>query len=265
MTPASREARCPNYYAPPEIELVEDQRGYPGLRARNAVRGRKARRARSGSLHRCAARWTNLRIIFNAPVAPARCRPKTRRPHRAERNTTPTTKPTKRLSDGAQTGLRTFDARSPSRSSRGDAARSSRTTRTTPVEDKSADAKTGYKAKYADGKDYVLATYEKTKTQVNEYAVEPTTTYATETYAYVGDKFVETKDYTYETYDSAKTYTYDTTLSLVENAQGHGREDDARDGQPQGGARDGRGGGRGRAELQRRCTASSLFVAYKSR
>ena len=73
--------------------------------------------------------------------------------------------------------------------------------------DKSADAKTGYKAKYADGKDYVLATYEKTKTQVNEYAVEPTTTYATETYAYVGDKFVETKDYTYETYDSAKTYT----------------------------------------------------------
>ena len=85
--------------------------------------------------------------------------------------------------------------------------------------DKSADAKTGYKAKYADGKDYVLATYEKTKTQVNEYAVEPTTTYATETYAYVGDKFVETKDYTYETYDSAKTYTYDATLSLVENAQ----------------------------------------------
>ena len=85
--------------------------------------------------------------------------------------------------------------------------------------DKSADAKTGYKAKYADGKDYVLATYEKTKTQVNEYAVEPTTTYTTETYAYVGDKFVETKDYTYETYDSAKTYTYDTTLSLVENAK----------------------------------------------
>merc|ERR1711977_263637 len=56
--------------------------------------------------------------------------------------------------------------------------------------DKSADAKTGYKAKYADGKDYVLATYEKTKTQVNEYAVEPATTYA-----------------------------YDTTLSLVENAK----------------------------------------------
>merc|ERR1712078_898222 len=73
--------------------------------------------------------------------------------------------------------------------------------------------------KSADGKDYVLATYEKTKTQVNEYAVEPTTTYATETYAYVGDKFVSTKDYTYETYDSAKTYTYDATLSLVENAQ----------------------------------------------
>merc|ERR1719334_1138607 len=85
--------------------------------------------------------------------------------------------------------------------------------------DKSADARTGYKAKYADGKDYVLQTYEKTKTQVNEYAVEPTTTYATETYAYVGDKFVSTKDYTYETYDSAKTYTYDTTLSIVENAQ----------------------------------------------
>ena len=40
---------------------------------------------------------------------------------------------------------------------------------------------------------------------MNEYAVEPTTTYATETYAYVGDKFVSTKDYTYETYDSAKT------------------------------------------------------------
>merc|ERR1711924_213003 len=35
----------------------------------------------------------------------------------------------------------------------------------------------------------------------------------------VGDKFVSTKDYTYETYDSAKTYTYDTTLSIVENAQ----------------------------------------------
>ena len=85
--------------------------------------------------------------------------------------------------------------------------------------DKSADARTGYKAKYADGKDYVLATYEKTKTQVNEYAVEPTTTYATETYAYVGDKFVSTKDYAADTYDSAKTYTYDTTLSLVENAK----------------------------------------------
>ena len=85
--------------------------------------------------------------------------------------------------------------------------------------DKSADAKTGYKAKYADGKEYVLATYEKTKTQVNEYAVEPTTTYATETYAYVGDKFVSTKDYAADTYDSAKTYTYDTTLSLVENAK----------------------------------------------
>ena len=85
--------------------------------------------------------------------------------------------------------------------------------------DKSADAKTGYKAKYADGKDYVLQTYEKTKTQVNEYAVEPTTTYATETYAYVGDKFVSTKDYAADTYDSAKTYTYDTTLSLVENAK----------------------------------------------
>ena len=42
------------YYAPPEIELVEDQRGYPGLRARNIVRGRKARHARSGSLHCCA-------------------------------------------------------------------------------------------------------------------------------------------------------------------------------------------------------------------
>merc|ERR1719321_1796875 len=69
---------------------------------------------------------------------------------------------------------------------------------------------TDYKAKYADGKDYVLATYEKTKTQVNEYAVEPTTTYATETYAYVGDKFVSTKDYAADTYDSAKTYTYDT-------------------------------------------------------
>merc|ERR1712157_248230 len=80
--------------------------------------------------------------------------------------------------------------------------------------DKSADARTGYKAKYADGKDYVLATYEKTKTQVNEYAVEPTTTYA-----YVGDKFVSTKDYAADTYDSAKTYTYDTTLSLVENAK----------------------------------------------
>ena len=85
--------------------------------------------------------------------------------------------------------------------------------------DKSADARTGYKAKYADGKDYVLQTYEKTKTQVNEYAVEPTTTYATETYAYVGDKFVSTKDYAADTYDSAKTYTYDTTLSLVENAK----------------------------------------------
>merc|ERR1719393_668641 len=73
--------------------------------------------------------------------------------------------------------------------------------------DKSADARTGYKAKYADGKDFVLTTYEKT------------TTYATETYAYVGDKFVSTKDYASETYDSAKTYTYDTTLSLVENAK----------------------------------------------
>ena len=65
----------------------------------------------------------------------------------------------------------------------------------------------------------MLATYEKTKTQVNEYAVEPTTTYATETYAYVGGKFVSTKDYAADTYDSAKTYTYDTTLSLVENAK----------------------------------------------
>ena len=65
----------------------------------------------------------------------------------------------------------------------------------------------------------MISAQEKTKTQVNEYAVEPTTTYATETYAYVGDKFVSTKDYTYETYDSAKTYPDDATLSLVENAQ----------------------------------------------
>ena len=171
------------YYAPPEIELVEDQRGYLGLRARKAVRGRKARRARSGSLHCCAARWANLRIIFNAPVAQPDVR----------RNETQ-----------ALAKLQ--------------ATRASLTDYAVEL-DKSADARTGYKAKYADGKDYVLATYEKTKTQVNEYAVEPTTTYATETYAYVGDKFVSTKDYTYETYDSAKTYTYDTTLSIVENAQ----------------------------------------------
>ena len=37
------------YYAPPEIELVEDQRGYPGLRARNVVRDRKRRHARAAA------------------------------------------------------------------------------------------------------------------------------------------------------------------------------------------------------------------------
>ncbi len=34
--------------------------------------------------------------------------------------------------------------------------------------DKSADAKTGYKAKYADGKDYVLATYARTCVELNQ-------------------------------------------------------------------------------------------------
>ena len=153
-------------------------------RAERCTRPETPAQRACGSLHRCAARWTTLRITFQAPVAAAA----TDRHRRAQ----------------ALAKLQS------TRASLTDYA----------VElDKSADAKTGYKAKYADGKDYVLATYEKTKTQVNEYAVEPTTTYATETYAYVGDKFVETKDYTYETYDSAKTYTYDTTLSLVENAQ----------------------------------------------
>ena len=61
----------------------------------------------------------------------------------------------------------------------------------------------------------MLATYEKTKTQVNEYAVEPTTTYATETYAYVGDKFVSTKDYAADTYDSAKTCSVDSAARCV--------------------------------------------------
>ena len=86
------------YYAPPEIELVEDQRGYLGLRARKAVRGRKARRARSGSLHCCAARWANLRIIFNAPVAQPDVGQKPSLTARAKRasettETTPTPKP----------------------------------------------------------------------------------------------------------------------------------------------------------------------------
>ena len=82
---------------------------------------------------------------------------------------------------------------------------------------KSADAKTGYKAKYADGKDYVLATYEKTKTQVNEYAVEPIDDRRdVETRAMWRQKFVSTTTRTFKTYDSAKTRTYDTTLSLGE-------------------------------------------------
>jgi len=85
--------------------------------------------------------------------------------------------------------------------------------------DASVDARTAYKSKYADGKDYVLKTYEQTKTQVNEYAVEPTTTYATETYTYVGDRAGAAKGYTLETYDSAKTYTYDTSMSAYENVQ----------------------------------------------
>jgi len=57
------------YYAPPEIELVEDQRGYPGLRARNVVRDRKRRHARAAASTAAPARWTTLRIIFDAPVA----------------------------------------------------------------------------------------------------------------------------------------------------------------------------------------------------
>ena len=170
------------YYAPPEIELVEDQRGYPGLRARKAVRGRKCRHARA---------------------AASTAAPRAGLPYAS-----PLTRPS----------LHDIDTQTAQALAKLQATRASLTDYAVEL-DKSADAKTGYKAKYADGKDYVLATYEKTKTQVNEYAVEPTTTYATETYAYVGDKFVETKDYTYETYDSAKTYTYDTTLSLVENAK----------------------------------------------
>ena len=85
--------------------------------------------------------------------------------------------------------------------------------------DASVNARTAYKSKYADGKDYVLKTYEQTKTQVNEYAVEPTTTYAAETYTYVGDRAGAAKGYTLETYDSAKTYTYDTSMSAYENVQ----------------------------------------------
>ena len=148
-----------------------------------------------------------LRIIFDAPVARPDVGQKPSLTARAKRRTTPTPKRRRRQTDDPTQALAKLQS---TRASLTDYA----------VElDKSADAKTGYKAKYADGKDYVLATYEKTKTQVNEYAVEPTTTYATETYAYVGDKFVSTKDYAADTYDSAKTYTYDTTLSLVENAK----------------------------------------------
>ena len=187
------------YYAPPEIELVEDQRG-----ATVCARGGPFTRPRTPAQRAPVAPSTTLpagiaiyytHILFahlpagrQKAVQYPRRRRATRRHRRAQ----------------ALAKLQ--------------ATRASLTDYAVEL-DKSADAKTGYKAKYADGKDYVLATYEKTKTQVNEYAVEPTTTYATETYAYVGDKFVSTKDYTYETYDSAKTYTYDATLSLVENAQ----------------------------------------------
>ena len=55
------------YYAPPEIELVEDQRGASVCARGSVVRGWKRWRARSGSLHCCAAPWTNLRITFDAP------------------------------------------------------------------------------------------------------------------------------------------------------------------------------------------------------
>ena len=195
------------YYAPPEIELVEDQRGYPGLRARNVVRDRKRRHARAAASTAAPARWTTLRIIFDAPVA---------RPDVGQKTLASPTARANARNDGNGADAQTDD---PAQAlAKLQSTRASLTDYAVEL-DKSADAKTGYKAKYADGKDYVLATYEKTKTQVNEYAVEPTTTYATETYAYVGDKFVSTKDYAADTYDSAKTYTYDTTLSLVENAK----------------------------------------------
>ena len=183
------------YYAPPEIELVEDQRGGLGC-------------ARGGVW----ARPQGLRVTLRQH--PAHCRP-SRPPDIIH----------KLIHASPSRGLlHPRRRRATRRHCRAQALAKLQSTRASLTDyalelDKSADAKTGYKAKYADGKDYVLATYEKTKTQVNEYAVEPTTTYATETYAYVGDKFVSTKDYTYETYDSAKTYTYDTTLSIVENAQ----------------------------------------------
>ena len=174
-------------------------------------RGRKACASRSGSTQHTVAR-RDRRILYTSSF--------TRRPVEAFAG-----KRIWRHVHAAAAPTSTPSPRQPTkRHRRAQALAKLQSTRASLTEyaaelDKSADAKTGYKAKYADGKDYVLATYEKTKTQVNEYAVEPTTTYATETYAYVGDKFVETKDYTYETYDSAKTYTYDTTLSLVENAK----------------------------------------------
>ena len=73
--------------------------GLHGIRERrpssaraDAVRGRKARRLRADSLHCCAARWANLHIIFDAPVARPDVGQKPSLTARAKRRTTPTSK-----------------------------------------------------------------------------------------------------------------------------------------------------------------------------
>ena len=73
------------------LGCMEFARGGP-VCARGRIRGRKARRARSDSLHCCAARWANLHIIFDAPVARPDVGQKPSLTARAKRRTTPTPK-----------------------------------------------------------------------------------------------------------------------------------------------------------------------------
>ena len=219
------EARCLNV-THRRRSSVEDQRGYLTLRARGASRGRK----------RPARTLGSLQLLRRALDYPTHHYTHVAQPDVGQKpsltagaNTTPTptdeTTPTPTAKPMTRAGPREApgDARQPPR--------------TTPWSSTRAPTRNGLQGQVRRRQGLRPRDLREDEDAGQRVRRRAHHDLRDETYAYVGDKFVSTKDYTYETYDSAKTYTYDATLSLVENAQPWPDEDDARDGQPQGGAR----------------------------